>query len=471
MQGVGRRQLLCAALGAAGAALVAGCRRISQPAPGCGSTARVTLYATPDFIPEYTVGPKLAAAFQAVDPEVTVIYPRGPGRIPSGQKWVIQSVQSGWQASNVQGAVVVPLAPALQSINFNPSVLLPGLVEQFSIQGAPYGLPSTFYPAGVVYNTHAFEQAGVAPPQPDWTIADLQNTCAALAHALGKGKLPGLVGVLPPAVGTSAYPGQGAILASSYTGWLQAGDATLWAGFAMGYGAQVLLDDGTIDLTGQEALLGLGTLVELARQYGAPNTALPVTASALRDLLRLKTVALEFVSRIDPFVASSGGSVRFARYPRLPVKSVVPAFSQGQTVGAAARLPSLTFPGDVLDAFVRFQTWTYGNDGQRIWMGADLPPVVADPAVQEAFWSHQMNVDVSPSDFVFMGSRQYDVYSPGVGQALAQAYHAPTVLADALRSAQGRVRAQALALRARNSEDLKVVWAGVGGGSGGATCP
>jgi multiple sugar transport system substrate-binding protein len=66
----------------------------------------------------------------------------------------------------------VALVPELNLDRFFPSVLA---IHQREEGGPIYGLPNDFTPMVIYYNTAAFENAGVEPPQAGWTWEDLRN--------------------------------------------------------------------------------------------------------------------------------------------------------------------------------------------------------------------------------------------------------------------------------------------------------
>ena len=59
-------------------------------------------------------------------------------------------------------------------------VYVPSLVESFTVDGTPYGLPESFSNVVLFYNADLFEEAGLEPPTSDWTWQDEQQAAEQL---------------------------------------------------------------------------------------------------------------------------------------------------------------------------------------------------------------------------------------------------------------------------------------------------
>jgi len=76
---------------------------------------------------------------------------------------------------------------------FNLDDFYPALVGQLTYQGKLWGLPADFKPLIIEYNKELFDMAGVAYPQPGWSMQDFLETAVALTTSEGEAKQYGFV--------------------------------------------------------------------------------------------------------------------------------------------------------------------------------------------------------------------------------------------------------------------------------------
>ena len=76
---------------------------------------------------------------------------------------------------------------------FNLDDFYPALVGQLTYQGELWGLPASFKPLIIEYNKELFDTAGVAYPQPGWSMQDFLETAVALTTSEGETKQYGFV--------------------------------------------------------------------------------------------------------------------------------------------------------------------------------------------------------------------------------------------------------------------------------------
>lgn len=335
-------------------------------------------------------GPEKAiAALQAFDPKVDWLNYTGSANGPLSS--ASRQYPPHWGVSMVNPFLPPPtfpsLLPALRRANFDPSQLMPGALQAFSnARGDAYGLPLQVQPTGVLYNTAAFRAAGLAPPAADWTIDDFESACAALQGASRAGRLPkGVYGALPPLAGRSTIHTK----TGGHLFWYGAlSDPGLWGAFALGFGGSVVRQ-GRFDLTGTGTVQGIGRLVDIARRYGAPANALPQTQADWTSVQQ--GAAMTFLPYTSTYTPKDQ---RYARFPTLPARPVIPATPRGVGLVKALAMatwtksfPPATVPPEAEDAAVTYALWAYSVARQQTQLPTVPPPPLADAAMQQAYWS------------------------------------------------------------------------------------
>ena len=301
-----------------------------------------------------------------------------------------------------------PLDAALRAANFEPSALLPGTLEAFAGAGGDhYAVPAYVGAWAVQYDPQVYAEAGLKEPAPDWTIDDFEHDCAAIASAIASGKITRLLAVLPPLVGMHNAP-------KGRTTPVVPGEfrhAALWGAFVEGFGGTVT-SDGRFDLTNTGAVTGLQRMVDIATRYGASGPAPRVPGFSASFVWHPATTtgwgaigwadpsspyALTFVPTAQELgmygtpMAAKGW--QWARFPILPVRNVVPLQVTGSTVnpsgqgwfvagGAPPQAPSQS-----LTALADFALWWYHQYHTTPGLIGLPAPVLADAAVQRAYWS------------------------------------------------------------------------------------
>jgi len=386
--GLSRRQLLRVGVECAATGILlwsGGCARVRQTA-----AVPVTLSFQPHNA--LTLVPGLLSRYTKVDPSVHFVPGQGPFGLtaaPGSDGYVMWSTWSGMEGNGLPNGMV-PLTTVLRSANFSVRQLLAGALDTFTLGGDVYGLPYMVTPWAVGWRTDAFAAAGIAVPAATWTLDDFEAACAALQGAIAGGRIPWAKWVLPVAAGRVT---QGAV---SVFGFLA--DVRLAAALAAGYGAP-LYGNGRFQLTTAAALAALDRLVQICRNYAAPTSTLfiPKSGQPYPPATSVLTLGRPLLPKggasiADPATASLQPLRRYARFPLMPVRPVVPVDYQGIAVGRTgqeqAKVAETTDQHVV--AAVRFALWLYQPDQQRALEGAGLPPVVADAATQDAFWTAQL---------------------------------------------------------------------------------
>lgn len=344
-----------------------------------------------------------------------------------------------WSPSGME-----PLTGALQTLNFNPSILLPDSVAVFTAGGQIYALPTSLSPWCVRWRTDTFEAAGLAPPDPHWTLEDFQGACAALQKVVRAGKVPGLAAVLGSMLGGQYRMTDASEHATDF--WegsiFQAG---LWEGFALGFGG-TLVETGRFTLTGTGTLTGLSRLVQLAADYALPPAKVPTTIAEPRGPGR---PVRDGVHALLGGWVSPGQGVGYARLPAFPARPVIPTVFTGSGLYAPLDRPPSTaaaiapYPA----AAAQFLVWTYGPQAQSVLAAQGSPPVLADPAAQAAFWNgpaRQASAVGDAAHFVNYAAG-WPTYPSDqiVANALAAAVETPGTLAAQMAGAENRWNAAA----------------------------
>lgn len=377
---ISRRRLLAAGLGATAAA--AACGKLPwRPAKASGPPLPIVLD-TPDTEQAVT-------AFAAFDPHVdpmliTSSRLRSLRTAKQAPSWDIWRASPGGPADSY-----VVLDTGFRRVNFDRSRLLPGTLQALAFDGQQYGLPISASVHCVQYQPAAFAAAGVPAPTPDWALDDFTHACAAIAAAVTAGRLPKFYGPLPPMVGRTSFPvkvGNGKAITGGSEGAL-ADDAALATAFAVGFGGW-LARGGQFDFTNTGALDGLGHLVDIARTFGGPTARLPRSQAEAGTYLNGAAMAFTTWGAQTP-----GPAWRYARLPAFPKAPVVTADLSGVQlvwenpngiayIGGVYHDP----PDAAVDAITQYALWKYASAVQDP-AGNGPPPIVADPAVQKAYWS------------------------------------------------------------------------------------
>lgn len=372
-----RRTMLAAAAGL----LASACGRPTSAHPPSSSAAAPVQY--PIAVPGAT--PQDLAAFAAYAPGVKPLpVPKSPATTP---QWEIAPTEPF-----LYSAAFSALDAALRQVNFDVSVLLTGAYTGFAshVGGTAlhYAVPTFAVPWGVQYDASVFRTVGLDDPAPDWSLEAFEGCCAAIAAAMQAGHLPNLQSVLPPLLGGMrevriGTRSQTVMYFGPFT------DPTLQGGFVEGFGGTVVTG-GRFDLTNTGAIAGLQRMVDLATRFGPP-AGQPAGGPS----------ALHFTKAASTFVKGSAMPAplpdpktwRWARFPRFPVDPVVPTRAGGVTVSRAAPeigfpiTPPVGVPDEALLAVAEYALWRYDQARRTPALPDQPPPVLADPAVQQSYWS------------------------------------------------------------------------------------
>ena len=385
-----RRQLLQAALTVAAAGLV-GCGRRSAAPSRASAAAPVTLGLTPP-LPPPNYQEALMASFSAHNPGYRIVYSSASDPAAKDiQWWLVQSLSvSGSRAQDT-----IDLGPALKSLNFNESVIDATVWNAFLNGGTMTAMPTELIPRCIGYWPEAFAAARIPMPAPSWTWDDFLRTCSELQAAINAGYLEksGFVAVMPRMSGNLQF------FKDNFTSAVS--DPNLWMAFIAGYGG-AFVSNGFAMLNTPSAVSGVTQLVEMVHDF-----ALDPQAPAPNSLALPPGAALGFETFLGRGAASAQGSnsPRFARFPRLPKKAVIPAQLGGRALhdnpNSFSMLPrNLDVPAEILDVAARYFIWLYQDPQQRMLAKTGRPPIVANAELQKSFWG-SLNMDVTASDFVF----------------------------------------------------------------------
>lgn len=418
----GRRRFLRAAAYTAVAA--AGCAR-PIPAAAAQTTIGVTVP-----LPPAAVAPTLEAQFAADNPGFRVVYARNGA--PGVQWWLVQGAP--------YDAGLIDLGPALQALNFQPSILPSALWSTYIRDGPVVALPTHLEPVAVAYWPDALKGAGAAEPSPDWTVADFTSTCQQIQYAIQSGALQkiGVQSVLPRMVGS----GTGSI-----------DDINMWGAFVQGFGGDIVAGQ-VSGLASTAGVQGVTALVNLARRFGSDPEA-PLAGEAFAP-----SVAMSFMVMLPGALTpawEAAEAYRYARFPALPVRPVVPAYIGGRGLaygydGPSGCLPVV--PENILEGAARYFIWLYQTTQQQLLARAGRPPITADDALVRAFWADH-GMDVQSDDFIFPDWAPYLKYMKGnpliLESAVLDPQQVPSLLAKharAIDAALGREQARPTAAEA-----------------------
>ena len=273
---------------------------------------------------------QLAQHFNAAHRLVRVVTPggaSGPGAP------CVYSLQTAAGAAPL--FVPQALDAALRTWNFDADLLEPTLFNAYrGDDGQILGVPVAQAPLAVRWRQDVFTAAGFPAPTRDWTIADFEQACQAVAARIAAGKEPQLLAPLAPLSSDGSSWGVGALPAG-------------WGAFALGYGGSLerdgrfAVDEGAMD--------GLAELVGLRARYCSPSsTPLWRTDAELAALPERFALALDLwappgVSVLADCLAwppyapalDFGPSWAWARLPRFTVRPVVTTLVNGEGLTVA----------------------------------------------------------------------------------------------------------------------------------------
>ncbi len=291
------------------------------------------------------------------------------------------------------------LTPALKQANFDATALVPGALRGFSSAGKPYAVPIGVVPTGLFCNVSAFQEAGISLPAAGWTLADFDALCLAMRAAIRAGKVRAASSVFPPLVGSTTWT-SGRGRSAWYGGLL---DPTVWGGFVLGYGGTIVDGNGMFDLTNAGAIQGLNRLLGIAREYGAPQSAMPdgdAAPGVAPGVAFPSAMVFAGYPWAGPNYYFGGGAAatRWIPFPAMPDRPVVPATLLGVGVlqlMTAGRLPfevqpplrPAEVPLQAKEAAVAFARWLYERTSADPTLPGMPPPLVLDAKVQDAYWA------------------------------------------------------------------------------------
>lgn len=434
-----RRRLLQAAAAVAGAGLM-GCGRRSATPIRASAAPPITLGVAP-FLPPPEIQQALQARFSEENPGFRILYTSASAPAAQGIGWwlVTSLTTSGPRANDT-----VDLKPALRSLNFDESVIDAAVWNAFLRGGPMTAMPTRLSPMCVPYWPDVFTEAHVPLPTPDWTWNDFLLTCEELQGAIQAGRLnrSGVVSVLPRMTGTKEFFRQ--------HGQYVVTDADLWMAFIMGYGGSVVTN-GVATLNSPAAVKGLTQLVQMVSQFASSSEAPPPNNFKLPS-----GVALGFQTFFRPaaLASKSPGAPHYARFPRLPERSVVAADLGGRALhdnpDPFSEPPKdLVVPANILEAAARYFIWLFKPAQQQMLSRVGVPPIIADASLQKAFWE-QYNVDLNASDIVFP-AYTWGKYGPNQLGWLAPAVTDPKELPNLLNRAANAINAAISRERASSS--------------------
>jgi multiple sugar transport system substrate-binding protein len=107
--------------------------------------------------------------------------------------------------SFVKTGAFIPLDECLASLDFDPGVYLPGLLDPGTVDGQLYFLPKDYSTLAVYYNKAIFDAAGVPYPEDGWTWEDLLATAQALTQDSDGDGQTDIYGIQLPANWTTGF--------------------------------------------------------------------------------------------------------------------------------------------------------------------------------------------------------------------------------------------------------------------------
>ena len=274
--------------------------------------------------------------------------------------------------------------------------------------------------------------------RPDWTLSELVAVCKELEPLVRTGTVPGLMGVLPPVL----YMYDAGLARSDRT--VDQGVIALpwnWVPFVQGFGGS-FVSDGAVAFDAA-ALTGLAAYVDLLRRFAPPAAVPSDLSSASGALTDAFALSLQLWSPAATVAnCSSATEVCFdarwawARFARLPVQPVIPTDITGfGLANAAGREPPST------TSMWPPAGWSGCSRPPRsiLLQAHDWVPVVADAAVQSAFWKARSVQEQEGGDWAHCApwSEGWPGCPPTtfMTQALVGAVAAPTQLEALLTAA------------------------------------
>ena len=380
-----------------------GCARSDAPSRASGTSSSAANGPLPVALLAFWDG-EGAASLAALDPHIqwwvrnsgdTMLVPAGAGAsTDSASTGVPKWALVGGVAAQVPPFRVASLTTALKQLNFDASKLIAGALSSFSVGGQPYAVPVGVVPTGIACDTKAFQQAGVALPNAGWTLGDFVQTCSALQTPIHAGKVPGVIAVLPPLVGSSKLQMAGGGSATWYGALI---DPSVWGAFVLGYGGTIVNADGQFDLTNSGAVQGLTELVALARSFGAPQQDVPASDTAPGVAPGAPFPSAMAFQRYN-WSGTGPKTTHWVPLPALTVRSVVPVTPYGvQTyaLDSGIRLPfeiqpppnPNNVPLEALEATAAYGLWLNQLTLSDPSLPGLPPPVFTDAEVQNAYWT------------------------------------------------------------------------------------
>jgi multiple sugar transport system substrate-binding protein len=107
--------------------------------------------------------------------------------------------------SFVSTGAFLPLDECLASLDFDPGVYLPGLLDPGTVDGQLFFLPKDYSTLAVYYNKALFDAAGVPYPEDGWTWDDLLATAQALTQDTDGDGQTDIYGIQLPANWTTGF--------------------------------------------------------------------------------------------------------------------------------------------------------------------------------------------------------------------------------------------------------------------------
>ena len=120
------------------------------------------------------------------------------------------------------------LAPLDDASGIRQGEFIDTLIDAFTSEGTAYAIPSNFTTLALFYNKDLFDEAGVEPPNDDWTWADLEKAAYAITDFLG---VPGFsVPASPSRFPIFVFQNGGGIMTEDFSDTLIDSDKAIGAG-------------------------------------------------------------------------------------------------------------------------------------------------------------------------------------------------------------------------------------------------
>lgn len=259
--------------------------------------------------------PNLVTGFNRDHPEITIALSEA-GSLPSEPYQLLPCGSSVTVSANPP---ITPIDAVLRTINFNPNILVSGILAGYTTAQHIWALPSYCRPLAVLLRMDVLEAAGIQAPSPDWTFDDFRDMCGVLQGLVKSGRVQGLRAVLAPFVVPS--PPSSAPRSTFGTGGMLYNPG-LWQAFAWGFGGAVATTRG-FSLTDPGTVTGMQALVDLARDFSVTG---PADVAAFEKTV-MGPLSPLYAMTLAPWgpVVTFTGAPRFlwARLPRFPVAPVM----------------------------------------------------------------------------------------------------------------------------------------------------